>query len=334
MSVKHLIWGIILKTMCQLRVGRWAQSRMLSNEPLQLRTKPFSYHRREFLESCLSKEFNPQKIRKVSACIVSSIQEIDLLPLSTAAILDSQERSTAGYFLVAPRDEMKLIKKVIPSEFQLIADEELLAPKLQAYIDTTFPEWRRGWIKQQILKILAAQRLNPYGTLLVDADTILLKPQNWLSTDGIQNLQTSIEYHLPYQEHYERFMRTHNLEDDLKIRRAQISFVTHHQLMQPDILNSLFGKNEESFQAGLESWLKCIDFSRSDSPACEWHTYGTFLATNFSKRIHLTQWINSGISRNSILKSVKKQIINASINELKSEYDQVNSVSLHHYINP
>lgn len=334
MRIKHLIWGEILKLVSQLRVSKWAQSRVLATKPLQLSKKPLSYHRREFLESCLSKEFNPQKIRKVSACIVSSIQEIDLLPLSTAAILDSQDISTEGYFLVAPRDQMEQIRRVIPSEFQLVADEELLATKLQKYIDETFPKWRRGWIKQQILKILAAQRMNPYGTLLVDADTILLKPQIWLSTEGKQNLQTSIEYHLPYQEHYERFMTIHRHDADLVTRRPRISFVTHHQLMQPDILSSLFGTFEENFEAGLESWLKCIDFSRSDSPACEWHTYGTFLATNFSTRVHLTQWRNIGISRNAILERAGKKIMNASLKEIKSKHNEVNSVSLHHYINP
>jgi hypothetical protein len=333
MRTKQYVWASFLRITRHLHIGTWAQNRVLAAKPLDLFSQPFGYRHREFFESCLSTEFKPKEIRKISACIISSNQEIDLLPLSTSAILSSQGESTDGYFLVAPRAQMKQLSRVIPSEFEVIADEDLIATNLQNYIDRNFPEWRRGWIKQQVLKILAARKLSPHGTLLVDADTILLKPQIWLSEQGVQNLQTSIEYHLPYQEHYERFMGLRNNVAGTSIKRPKISFVTHHQVMQPDILSCLFGE-EEGFEKGLESWLKCIDFSKSGSPACEWHTYGTFLAANFPTRIHLTQWRNLGISRNSLLQGAGKKIMNASFSEIKSAYDQVNSVSLHHYINP
>jgi hypothetical protein len=334
MKFRHRLWRILLKFPSKLKISKWSQGKLLKTESSHLETKPFGYRHREFLESCLTKDFKPKESKRVTACIVSSVQEIELLPLSTTAILTSQEKSVDNCFMVAPRAEIKQIQKVIPGEFTLIADEDLLSAELQQFIDENFPKVRRGWIKQQVLKILAAKLLGAHGTLLVDADTILLRPQIWLSTEGIQNLHTSIEYHAPYQRHYERFMSSRNYNPNIATHSPRVSFVTHHQLMQQDILEELFGEDLESFQNGLKSWLEYIDFSDTDSPACEWHTYGTFISSNFSNRIQLTQWSNLGMSRNSIFKKTGKKIMDVSVDDLMTEFGHANSLSLHHYINP
>lgn len=332
MKIRHRLWGIALGFAHKLRIDRWSQRKLLREENLITQFKPLAYREREFLESCLPMDFNPESNKKVNACIVSSTQEIDLLPLSTEAILASQEKSLQKCFLVAPGEEIESIKRVIPSEFSMVADEDLMGIKLRLFIDQNFPKDRRGWIKQQILKILAAKNLGAEGTLLVDADTILLRPQNWLSSDGVQNLQVSIEYHSPYQEQYERFMLSSSYENQKLIGRTKVSFVTHHQLMQASILDEIFGSTEETFQEGLQRWLKSIDFSKSNSPACEWHTYGTFMATNFPSRIHLTQWRNLGLSRFKVLPKRNLRIMDLSVDNILSDFAGWNSLSLHHYI--
>jgi len=332
MKVRHRLWGMILNFTRKLRINGWSQRKLLRVENLVSESKPFAYREREFLESCLPIDFSPESTKKVTACIVSSTQEIDLLPLSTEAILASQEKSIDKCFLVAPREQIDLIKRVVPSEFSMVADEDLMGNELRLFIDQNFPKDRRGWIKQQILKILAATKLGGEGTLLVDADTILLRPQNWLSSDNIQNLQVSIEYHQPYQDHYERFMLSSSHKNKNSIGRTKVSFVTHHQLMQTSILEEIFGPSEESFYEGLQRWLNSIDFSKSNSPACEWHTYGTFMATNFPNQIYLTQWRNLGLSRFNISPKRKLRIMDMSVENLQCEFSGWNSLSLHHYI--
>lgn len=332
MKIRHRIWARILKTTSRLGIHGWSQKTLLQNANLARPNIPFSYRKREFLESCLPLDFNPKECKKVTACIISSIQEIELLPLSTEAILISQESSIARSFLVAPRDQMKLIERVIPSEFTVIADEDLIDYQLNQFIVQNFPIERQGWIKQQVLKILSTKKLGNEGTLLVDADTILLRPQNWLSKDRVQNLQISIEYHQPYQEHYEKFMLLRSDEKTSRLARTRISFVTHHQLMQAGILDEIFGYDDESFNNGLLKWLSCIDFKKSYSPACEWHTYGTFLATNHPNQIQLTQWRNLGMSRFSESPDLKTKILEMSVPDLIKEFEGWNSLSLHHYI--
>lgn len=330
MKVRHRLWTVVLNHAHQLKIHRWSQRKLLREENPIAQFKPFAYREREFLESCLPLEFKPEETRKITACIVSSTQEIDLLPLSTEAILASQEKSIDNCFLVAPSEQIMKMKRVIPSEFSVVADEDIMDIELRLYINQKFPKDRRGWIKQQILKILAAKKLGGDGTLLVDADTILLRPQNWLSSTGVQNLQVSIEYHSPYQEQYERFMLS---SSNTKLTaRTKVSFVTHHQLMQASILNEIFGSSEKDFHEGLQRWLKSIEFLKSNSPACEWHTYGTFMASNFPRRIHLTQWRNLGLSRFSISPKRNRQIMDLSVENLFSDFYGLNSLSLHHYI--
>jgi hypothetical protein len=116
------------------------------------------------------------------------------------------------------------------------------------------------------------------------------------------------------------------------LARTKVSFVTHHQLMQASILDEIFGSGEKDFHEGLQDWLKSIEFSKSNSPACEWHTYGTFMATNFPSRIHLTQWRNVGLSRFSILPKRNRQIVDLSVENILSDFSGLNSLSLHHYI--
>lgn len=332
MKFRHRIWSKFLKATHKLGLSRWSQNKLLVMENLEKPINPFSYREREFLESCLPIDFKPEQPRRVTTCIVSSIQEIELLPLSTEAILMTQENSIDESFLVAPREQMNQIKNAIPSEFMVIADEDLINSKLKLFINLNFPKERRGWIKQQILKILSTRKLGSGGALLVDADTILLRPQNWLSNENVQNLQLSIEYHLPYQEHFERFLHTSDINESLQIARTRVSFVTHHQLMQTAILEEMFGHNDQDFNEGLMRWLECIDFTRSYSPACEWHTYGTFLATNFPGQIQLTQWRNLGISRFSESPKRKLRIMELSVPDLIEEFAGWNSLSLHHYI--
>lgn len=332
MKTRHRIWNAFLKQTYKLRLFSWSQTKLLVADNPSLESKPLRYRHREFLESCLPSDFTPTEAQKISACIVSSLQEIDLLPLSTEAILKTHDGMIQNCFLISPREQMNEIKKVIPSEFKIIADEDLLSIKLIELVNQNTPKERRGWIKQQLLKILAARHLGSDGTLLVDADTILLRPQTWLSPAGVQNLQLSIEYHYAYQQHYEKFMFESDQRYAAIIKRPKVSFVTHHQLMQSDVLDRIFAINGRSFEQGLEKWLKSIDFASTNSPACEWHTYGTFLTTNYPSRVHLTKWNNLGISRKSRSQSQGREIMNLSVQELFKEFSGYNTLSLHHYI--
>lgn len=332
MKIRHQIWNASLVPLHRLKMNRLAQKQLLHTVPASPSFQRMPYRKRELLESLLPRDFETYSSLPFSVGIVSSVQEIDLLPLSTEAILITHTELLAEKIIVAPGQQLKDIRKVVPSEFQCVSDDELLTPELSKLIDRIAPPNRRGWIRQQALKILLAKSLGGNGTLLVDADTILLRKQNWISESGQQNLQISTEYHEPYQLHFESFNQKIHQERGVPRVRLQASFVTHHQLMQPKVLDEIFIRDNHTFHQGLQKWIGAIDFATNESPACEWHTYGTYLALNTPSRIQLTQWKNIGISRNSKSKHHGKALKDMKVSEIIQEFKGHNSISLHHYI--
>jgi hypothetical protein len=332
MKIRHQIWNAAIGQLHRVNCGRIGQEILLKPMVNDAKFQPLPYRSRELLEALLPLDFETESAAKFSAGIISSVQEIELLPLSTEALLFTHGDVLIEKILVAPKDQITAIKKVIPGEFKCISDDELLSADLSSLINTIAPLNRQGWIRQQLLKILLAKYIGGRGTLLVDADTILLRKQNWISENGIQNLQISAEYHRPYQCHFEKFAND-SLPDlsHLKIS-PRTSFVTHHQLMQPSVIDQIFTNPGQTLNQGLRKWIEAIDFSSSESPACEWHTYGTFLAINDSSKIQLTQWRNIGISRNTKLRSYKKAIKEMNLHDILRAFEGKNSISLHHYI--
>lgn len=332
MKIRHQLWNTSLVPLHRLKMNRLAQKHLLQTVPASRSFQRMPYRKRELLESLLPRDFETYSSLPFSVGIVSSVQEIELLPLSTEAIINTHAELLAEKIIVAPGQQLKDIRKVVPSEFQCISDDELLSSELSKLIDRIAPLNRRGWIRQQALKILLAKSLGGNGTLLVDADTILLRKQNWISKSGQQNLQISTEYHEPYQLHFESFNQKILQARSNSRVRLQASFVTHHQLMQPTVLDEIFMRENHAFHQGLEKWIEAIDFATNESPACEWHTYGTYLALNAPSRIQLTQWKNIGISRNSKSKYNGKALKDMKASEIIHEFKGYNSISLHHYI--
>jgi hypothetical protein len=332
MKIRHYLWNESLSKLHQIKLGKKSQEIILRPSTRLRNFTPFGYRQRELLESLLPVDFESNYELKFTTGIVSSVQEIDLLPLSTEALISTHDGMLKEKILVAPADQIRAISKVIPGEFQCLSDEDLLPAPLAKQIDSNTPPNRRGWIRQQLLKILLTNHLGGHGTLLVDADTILLRRQKWISADGKQNLQISSEYHLPYQLHLEKFMLDLGRGSNIPEQRIRASFVTHHQFMQPKVLESIFANDGLSLHDGLLRWVKAIDFEQSNSPACEWHTYGTYLAMQEPERIQLTQWKNIGVSRNSKSKYETKSIKELTVPEIIREFTGFNSVSLHHYI--
>ena len=102
--------------------------------------------------------------------------------------------------------------------------------------------------------------------------------------------------------------------------------------MQPIILEEIYGYQGDSFGKGILTWLQTIDFSSTMSPISEWHTYGTFLVNTHADKVNLTQWRNKSVPRNNYSDKFKIPYKSMTLNQLKLEFPQVNSVSFHHYL--
>ena len=163
---------------------------------------------------------------------------------------------------------------------KVLTDEAVLGSNFIDELRKYLPSDRYGWSIQQILKVKYSYTSNYPGVLIIDSDTLLCSPVTWLTKSGIQRLSFSNEFHAPYAINTEKHW-------GLSGRSTGMSFVTHFQLFQPDVLNSMF----PNFQTDLINWMSVTNWNEA-SAFSEYHSYGTWILNNAPERVRLASWGN------------------------------------------
>jgi hypothetical protein len=157
------------------------------------------------------------------------------------------------------------------------------------------PQSRIGWIYQQFLKLYAPfviPRISP-NVLILDADTIFLRPVEFLSSTHAGLMNTGTEYYPPYFGHMSRLIPW------LTRLSPHISGITHHMLFQRPILQKLFQTIRHYHNDVVWKCLcKCVDreeitSKRASSCMSEYEIYFNFaFSTTNQLRIRLLKWAN------------------------------------------
>jgi hypothetical protein len=191
----------------------------------------------------------------------------------------------------------------------MIHESEFIPHELEKII-RTFSESRQGWVRQQIIKFLAVMNASTESTLVCDSDTYLTHKRLWVNSDGIQQLQISHEYSEEYENHFKEMFGQE------KKSKCKVSFVTHHQLMQKEIISEMFGEN----LSGLSNWLESANKS-SSSPISEYHCYGRFISDRHSDRCMFSRW-------NNLFTTFQATNVNELVEINTNDYS---SISIHKY---
>lgn len=199
-----------------------------------------------------------------------------VLESAQANVLNPIERAT----VVSQTGSLDLnLSSSIPIE--QLSDQSLLGRRVLDACVQDSARWgnriKPGWFVQQLVKIQFARASYAKGVLVLDADTFLTGHRQFLESGGRQILIPSYELHRPYDEHYNKYFNQRG--------RFNLSFVAHHQLMQPDIINAMFS----STQSVLD-WLRDGRTTSQSSPVSEYHSYGRFALQNFPRRVALASF--------------------------------------------
>jgi hypothetical protein len=201
----------------------------------------------------------------------------------------------------------------------VVAESTVLPGALRAMVEQVVPARRHGWVIQQLLKFMVAAQSGRIASLLLDADTVLLGQRTWASSDGRQLLLPVHEFHEPYDHHFVTMWP--------EVRPvSRVSYVSHHQVMQRDILEDMFG---EDTAGGLERWVRTGDWSE-DVPISEYHSYGTWLSSRCPQRSVLGAFRNVRSGRAVILAS--NGGFRDPVDSLQRMFPGALSVSLHAYL--
>ncbi len=175
---------------------------------------------------------------------------------------------------------------------------------------------RNGWLYQQLLKMNGDKISSTNNFLVIDADHILLKPHEFCSNDSFIFF-TSKEYHLPY------FMAIDKLFKQRYKKKIQESFISDKMIFNKRILSEMKHEIEEIHE---KEWFNAIFDSYDKSSFCgfsEFETYGTYILSKYPSLVR-TQDCNR-------LMCFEKRIENMSFNEIKTEFSQYDSITLHRY---
>lgn len=141
-------------------------------------------------------------------------------------------------WVVAP--ESAVIRNIATAENCKFVHEDAVLPRPAAELKC------RGWVLQQFIKLNASSFVTTTDYLVVDADTVFLRPQSFFQ-HGKAVLRYSDQYELLYNRSLELIFG--------HARRFPVSFVTHHMLFNVALVQELLRLIEIRFQS---QWWEAI----------------------------------------------------------------------------
>lgn len=248
--------------------------------------------------------------------IAAAAKDFSLLPLVISQALANCPNPVEKIAVIVPDSQDSLLPE-LPGPVEIIRESTVLPKSTLETIESHHPDGRRGWILQQALTLWTTRNSDSPGVLVLDADTVLTKARVLLGENGRQLLSYSREYHQPYELHASKIWGPRK-------RDFGLSYVCHHQLMQPDVVREMFPSVGD-----FERWILAADLAER-SPISDYHSYGRWLVDNFPSRVARARWGNQSVplGREDSSK-VKEQILQ----HLSMLPDNVYSASFHHYLN-
>ena len=188
----------------------------------------------------------------------------------------------------------------------------------------TFPEELAGfvvggsdrshWLYQQFLKMSAGEILEAEDCLVIDADTVLVRPAAW-EHHGRRVLYCADEFHRPYHDVYSRLTG--------QPTRRNISFVAHGMLLSTGHLREVKAAIERhSKRPWLTAVLEAVD-RRQPSCFSEYETYGHYVYSHYPTDTCIRHSHNRPLSRKAL----------TTLDQLEAMYaHRFSSLSFHYYV--
>lgn len=259
---------------------------------------------------------------EIEILFVSTQKDFSILGSSIlGAIKVTSHHPNRKIYVVVPDSEVELANEAvgeIADGIQVLAESNYLNREQMLRIRGHFGS-RSGWVIQQILKVEHVSRSKSPGVLVVDSDTILLEPREWLSSSEVQILTPSWEWHVPY---YDFLAGAGFSINDLKH-----SYISHHMLMQPKYMIEAREYVAWENTDDLIDYLVTHSNPKAKSPFCiEFELYAQYMLLKYSEKIKLVKWSNLGIPRNEL--AVDEQLSQL-LPKFQNKYA---SISLHSYL--
>lgn len=166
-------------------------------------------------------------------------------------------------------------------------DEDVVPRTVRDYISSLELSARyQGWLSAQIVKLYAAMTASSTATLIVDSDTLISWQRVWVESHGRQVLMLGQESRPAFFTYASEYLGIES--------RPRLSFITHHQLMQRDLVRDIFPNGDPD----VIRWIRNAqpsdaDYSSGGLKVAEYELYGAFLDQLRPERRVYAAWGNA-----------------------------------------
>lgn len=224
---------------------------------------------------CLAAPDDADRARPITVVIPAINKDADVLDHCLQSVREHLVHPLAALWIVAP--ESPRIRALAEKHGATLVPEDTILPRPAKDLGT------RGWVLQQLIKLNAAHHVPTAEYLVLDADTVFLKPQCFFRR-GREVLRYSDQYELLYNRSLELVFGDR--------RRFPVSFVTHHMLFNVAAVRALLARMEQRFsRPWWEAILHEVDKGHLISFS-EYELYGHQVLRDpaLRKRVSLEYW--------------------------------------------
>lgn len=247
---------------------------------------------------------------KIDVLIPAIEKDLRVLPYVIDGIKRQVKHPIGKIMIVAPKSPK--IEQLCRQKGCKFVNENTVLPITKNHIHYRNKRWdRSGWLFQQLLKLGGDRIASQKSFLVMDADTVLIRPHIF-KQDGKTVFYCRSWSQPQYFKNYRKLMG--------KKRSAPTSFVTHYMLFEKSKLASM--KKAIEARHGT-SWYNAIirNINKASMFAfSEFETYGNFLYTRNPRKLILKRALNRHLHTDV------RTISGASVQKLSAKY---RSLSFH-----
>ena len=224
----------------------------------------------------------------IDVVILAIDKDAETLPHVVQGVRRNVKHPISNIFVISPVSS--IIKDICLSQGCFFVNERTLLDIDPDQLNITIKGTDRSkWYYQQLLKWSCDKILKETHYLVVDADTIFIRPQTF-ERKGELILNLSDEYHRPYFENYRKLMGENP--------KNPTSFICHHMLFSRSTIKELKEViEEENGFVWYQSIINSLDLNQG-SGFSEYETYGNYMFSHYRSGVLLEYWYNKSLSRN------------------------------------
>lgn len=226
----------------------------------------------------------------IDVVILAVEKDLETLPFVIDGIKKNVKHPISSIFLVSPAlSNIQIVGATLGCT--LIDERSILSVTPEDLNIIAGGVNRSNWYYQQFLKWSGGKFTREKYYLVVDADTIFIRPQVF-ELDGKIILNCSDEYHEPYFDHYEKILQ--------EKPGYKYSFTSHQMLFENSKLVEIKSKIETLNNCmWYEAILKNID-RRFLSGASDYEIYGQYVYNHYADQIMTEFWFNLSLPRSQL----------------------------------